>query len=248
MEALQRQLRAVKKRVRAAKASRTGRAGPRARIPDGARREAVERVAAGETQRSVAEDMGIHVVTLREILKQSGRTPQSQRRLTNEEKGRILELYASGLSAAEVAAITEVNEATVNYFLAHEGVRRPSAHGPNTRRLVLESLAQTGDLHGAALLGGVDPKTARLWAEEAGVGHLLVPKAPGRAQPRHQKIMVDLREQGYSYAQIAKRVDLSPGVVGRYLKSLGLGGKRGGIRARRNPARSAADLRRIMRL
>lgn len=84
------------------------------------------RYANGESPRSLAEEFGMHVFTIREIVKANGGTlnPKGQqyRRFTNEEIERIKHMNAQGISQTVIATVLKTNQNMISRVMRENGI------------------------------------------------------------------------------------------------------------------------------
>ncbi len=229
---------------------RAGRKG-RQKVSPAVKQEAVERYAAGEPLASIASDLGISTTTVSKAAVDAGM--RRQQKITPSRKRKVVDLYRAGYSGHETAEATGLPAPTVYKILSQAGVTRPGEHGPITRSMALDAIRGGSSAMEVATSAGVSPATVAIWAEKAG---LTVSKAwtgPTGVGKEKGDLMRALREQGFSYAEIGKRVGANASTVREHLASLLLPARAEGIKARRNPRKQprGADkkaLRRMMRL
>ena len=229
----QRALVAALGKMAEARKGRAGRKG-KGKISAAVKQEAVERYAAGESLASIASDLGISTTTVSQVAVDAGM--RRQQKITPSRKRKVVDLYRAGYSGYEAAEATGLPVPTVYKILSQAGVTRPGEHGPITRSMALDAIREGSSAMEVATLAGVSPATVAIWAEKAG---LTVSKAwtgPTGVGKDKGDLMLALREQGFSYAEIGKRVGANASTVRDHLASLlRLPARAGGIKARRNP-------------
>jgi len=225
---------------------------------------AAQRKGGGHHPRAIAKALGISTGAVWRYARRFGTAPPASR-LDSDQEEWVRESYASGRTVAEAAEEAGVKPSAAAAYLRREGLTRPVSHGEITRGTAMDAFRESGSYRHAAKAAGITPGTARrwivaearrarLWGEAAPEGAREYEYRP-RVTPDEADLMLQLREQEFSYAEIGKRVGRPGPTVSLTLREVGgLPARVEGIRGRRNPrpekARGPdkAALRRIMRL